>query len=103
MLLSVPQISVPEIEFVTAVSTGKFCKRFAPKSASLASLPVTPAPPRSMPRSPFEKMRLPRMALLVEVVAAWFTPSCALKAMMFASPVLVPPMTFQRPAVRSTP
>ena len=35
------------------IRTGKFCRPFAPVSASPASFAFTPKGPRSMPRAPF--------------------------------------------------
>lgn len=50
VLFSVPWTDVVEAE----VKTGKFCRLFAPVSASHASLAVTPLSPRSIPNPVFE-------------------------------------------------
>ena len=51
--------------FVRNVSTGKFCRPFAPVSASPGSFGVGPAGSKSMPRAPLEKIWLPRTRLPV--------------------------------------
>ena len=54
VLSSVPAIVVFPAALVADVSTGVFCRPFAPESESLASLAVSPSAPRSIPRDVFE-------------------------------------------------
>ena len=56
---------------VAELSTGKFCRSFAPVSASLLSLAVTPLVPRSIPSPALPEMLLPR--ILTPVMVASFT------------------------------
>ncbi len=74
----------------TDVNKGKFCSRFGPVSESVLSLTVTKFPPRSIPRKPFEKIELPRIAL--PVPAKTLTPIPTLKAILLAAPLCVPPI-----------
>ena len=66
-LFSIPFMVVPKAVVVAEASLGKFCRLFGPASGSLGSLGVLPSPngsgPRSIPRSPFEKMEFLRMQL----------------------------------------
>jgi len=77
---------------------------FAPGSESQASLGVTPPSSlRSMPEAPFEKIELPRTALLTPPKI--FTPLPALFAMVLPAPGTVPPMRLiiALPRVRTPP
>ena len=63
VLFKVPWIEVV-VEFAsTEVITGKFCLLFDPLSPSQSSFAINP--PRSIPKPPFEKIELPRMAFPV--------------------------------------
>ncbi len=74
------------------VRTGKFCKLFAPLSASLPSLAVTPSAPRSMPSPVFAWIEFPRIRLPAPAPAWSQMPSPPLKAMTLPSFAPVPPI-----------
>ena len=74
-----PVIAVVPPVVVAAVSTGKFCRLFAPASESgAASLTVMPLLARSMPSPVLLKMLLPEMR----------TPDTGVVVTMMPSPVL---------------
>jgi hypothetical protein len=59
-------VVVPEAFFLAEERTGKFCRLFAPVSASPGSLAVGPSSHRSMPCWTLAKMELERMRLPVQ-------------------------------------
>ena len=92
--LSEPMIVVPLGVEVAEVSTGKFCRLFAPRSPSPRSLKVTLlSAPRSMPISPFAKMLLPKTAFVLPAFVLSSTPSPVLWAIRLPAPTASPPMT----------
>ena len=110
MLLSVPLIVVEAPPKAADVRTGKFCRVFAPVSASPGSLAVTPVGPRSMPRPELANSELPRMATLRLLAESTRTPAPVLNAIRLQSPVQapgvkedVPPIDPVAPAVTRTP
>ncbi len=86
---------------ITDVNTGKFCRLFAPTSASVASLAVTPLSPRSIPNPSLEKMELPRIEFLKALESP--TPNWLLKAILLAAPLCIPPTILLNPFWNSTP
>ena len=87
--LSVPaKLTVPAPS-VIEVSVGKFCRLFAPLSASSASFWVRPLFPRSIPSPPKTCQSLPRIALPVPLTTLTPFP-VALN--WLAAPAAVPPM-----------
>src|SRR5437667_116841 len=74
-----------------ALSSGKFCRPFAPGSGSIASFMFTPAGSRSMPSPPFSKNELPLIRKPSSPLST-NTPAKPLKAMTLPSPAPVPPI-----------
>ena len=82
--------SVAETPPVTAVSTGKFCRLFAPVSVSPGSFGVTPLLPRSMPRRPLPAIVFARIALPLPLMIV--TPLVPFDTIRLPSAAVLPPM-----------
>lgn len=95
-LLSVPWMVVLLPDPLAEVSTGQFCRLFAPASPSPESLAVSTSSPRSMPLIVFAKIAFERTVLPVLVGAAGSLLTMAmpvrLKAMVLLAPAAVPPI-----------
>ena len=65
VLSSAPVTVVLEPLVFAELITGKFCRLLGPVSVSPTSLGVTLSLPRSIPRPPFAKIELVRIALLL--------------------------------------
>jgi hypothetical protein len=79
----VPATAVPPMN--RGSSTGKFCRLFAPVSASAGSFGVTPTVPRSMPSPPFPRITLARTTLRVPLPTGSLTPAPALFPIQLAT------------------